>query len=89
MKKKNNSVLWMLVLSCFLLASCGKQTASPGEASSSGEENLLEITAQEQENEERPSIENYTKYADYEPVKAEPAALVPGENDHILVAYFS
>ena len=89
MKKKNNPVLLMLILSCFLLASCGKQMPSPGEASSSSEENLSEITAQEQENEDRSSIENYTKYADYEPVKAEPAALVPGENNHILVAYFS
>ena len=33
--------------------------------------------------------ENYSKYADYTPVRAEPAEIVPGENYHVLVAYFS
>ena len=33
--------------------------------------------------------ENYSKYTDYTPVKAEPEEIIRGENDHILVAYFS
>ncbi len=38
---------------------------------------------------EVPGPGNYSKYADYTPVKAEPAEIVPGDNHHVLVAYFS
>ena len=36
-----------------------------------------------------PEIENYTRYTDYEPQKADPTGLIPGENHHVLVAWFS
>ena len=38
---------------------------------------------------EETGAENYSKYTDYVPVKAEPVEIRHGENDHILVAYFS
>ena len=38
---------------------------------------------------ETSGADNYSKYTDYTPVKAEPAEIIHGENDHILVAYFS
>ena len=38
---------------------------------------------------ETSGTDNYSKYTDYTPVKAEPAEIIYGENDHILVAYFS
>ena len=82
--KKKFCLLLAMLLSCFLLASCGSPAVSSDEDSASVE------SVQEQEpKSDLAGIENYTKYADYEPVKAEPTALVPGENDHILVAYFS
>lgn len=34
-------------------------------------------------------IENYTRYTDYEPHKAEPVGLIPGTNHQVLVAWFS
>ena len=34
-------------------------------------------------------IENYTRYTDYEPQKADPIGLIPGENHNVLVAWFS
>ena len=36
-----------------------------------------------------PEIENYTRYTDYEPQKANPIGLIPGENHNVLVAWFS
>jgi len=33
--------------------------------------------------------ENYSKYTEYTPVKAEPEEIIRGDNEHILVAYFS
>ena len=33
--------------------------------------------------------ENYSRYTDYTPVKAEPGEIIRGDNSHILVAYFS
>ncbi len=36
-----------------------------------------------------PEIENYTRYTNYEPQKADPIGLIPGENHHVLVAWFS
>lgn len=36
-----------------------------------------------------PEIENYTRYTDYEPQKADPIGLIPGENHNVLVAWFS
>lgn len=35
------------------------------------------------------AAEGYTKYADYEPMQAVPAELIPGTNHNILIAYFS
>ena len=35
------------------------------------------------------AAEAYTKYADYEPVQAVPAELIPGTNHNVLIAYFS
>ena len=35
------------------------------------------------------AAEAYTKYADYEPMQAVPAELIPGTNHTILIAYFS
>lgn len=38
---------------------------------------------------EETGAENYTKYTDYTPVKAGPAEIIYGENDSVLVVYFS
>lgn len=36
-----------------------------------------------------PEIENYTRYTNYEPQKADPIGLISGENHNVLVAWFS
>lgn len=62
------------LLICLCLTACGKE-ASQNTSTPSGTANS--------------GVENYTKYADYEPVKAEPIDLVAGDRRNILVAYFS
>lgn len=62
------------LLICFCLTACGKE-ASQNTSTPSGTANS--------------GVENYTKYAEYEPVKAEPIDLVAGDRRNILVAYFS
>lgn len=62
------------LLICLCLTACGKE-ASQNTSTPSGTANS--------------GVENYTKYADYEPVKAEPIDLIAGDCRNILVAYFS
>lgn len=62
------------LLICLCLTACGKE-ASQNTSMPGGTANS--------------GVENYTKYADYEPVKAEPIDLIAGDCRNILVAYFS
>lgn len=62
------------VLLCFCLTACDKETV-PEQAAS--------------DDAAATGAENYTKYADYDPVKAEPVDFIQGENQNILIAYFS
>ena len=76
-------------LLCLCLTACGRNEVQNGvrnearnevqnEAWNDAISDIAEVTA-----------ENYTKYADYEPAKAKPSSLSAGDNQNVLVAYFS
>ena len=77
-------------LLCLCLAACGRNEVQNGvrgearnevqnEARNDVASDITEVTG----------AENYTKYADYEPAQAEPVSLYAGDNQNILIAYFS
>ncbi|MDE6864577.1 MAG: hypothetical protein K2J41_09370 [Eubacterium sp.] len=61
-------------LLCLCLTACGRNGVQNDSTS-----DIIDVVG----------AENYTKYADYEPVKAEPAGLSVGDNQNVLIAYFS
>ena len=71
----------MIALLVFLLTACGGK-----EAVADDTRPAPEITEPAQTG---GAAEAYTKYADYEPVQAVPAELIPGTNHNVLIAYFS
>ena len=71
----------MIALLVFLLAACGGK-----EAVADDTRPAPEVTEPAQTG---GAAEAYTKYADYEPVQAVPAELIPGTNHNVLIAYFS
>lgn len=77
---KRNKV-WIIagILTAVLLIGCGCSTDSVSGSSDSANSN--KNTGNE--------IENYTRYADYTPVKAKDAGITKGSDGNILVAYFS
>lgn len=77
MNQKILAVLLGAVLLSESLTGC-QNTASTNASSA--------VSSSETSNSE---IENYTKYADYTPEKAQPKDVIPGKNSRVLVAYFS
>ena len=71
----------MTALLVFLLTACGGK-----EAVADDTRPAPEVTEPAQTG---GAAEAYTKYADYEPVQAVPAELIPGTNHNVLIAYFS
>ena len=71
----------MIALLVFLLAACGGK-----EAVADDTRPAPKVTEPAQTG---GAAEAYTKYADYEPVQAVPAELIPGTNHSVLIAYFS
>ena len=71
----------MIALLVFLLTACGGK-----EAVADDTRPAPEVTEPAQTG---GAAEAYTKYADYEPVQAVPAELIPGTNHNVLIAYFS
>ena len=71
----------MTALLVFLLAACGGKGAVADDMRPAPE-----VTEPAQTG---GAAEAYTKYADYEPVQAVPAELIPGTNHNVLIAYFS
>lgn len=69
-------------LLCLCLTACGLNEVPSGVQGEAGSDVASDIT-------EVTGAENYTKYADYEPVKADPGSLSVGDNQNILIAYFS
>lgn len=78
------------VLLCLCLTACGRNEVQNGVRNEARNE-----VQNEARNDSTPDIttvsdaENYAKYADYEPVKAEPVDLLAGDNRNVLIAYFS
>ena len=78
-------------LLCLCLTACGRSEVPSGvrgearnEVQSEARDDVAsDITA------EVTGAKNYTKYADYEPTKADPGSLSVGDNQNILIAYFS
>lgn len=93
--ERAKTVFIFALLFCFLLTGCGKETAEDRKESGSGTASgvsgsePVSDTEMAEDAEAGTGIENYTKYADYDPLRAEPASLAEGENRNILVAYFS
>lgn len=83
----------LALLLMFALTACGKETAGDRKASdtpSPSSDSQMPVTNEDMKvSDIGTGIENYTKYADYEPVKADPLDLIAGENRNILIAYFS
>ena len=71
----------MIALLVFLLTACGGKGAVADDMRPAPE-----VTEPAQTG---GAAEAYTKYADYEPVQAVPAELIPGTNHNVLIAYFS
>ena len=71
----------MIALLVFLLTACGGKGAVADDMRPAPE-----VTGPAQTG---GAAEAYTKYADYEPVQAVPAELIPGTNHNVLIAYFS
>lgn len=71
----------IIALLAFLLTSCGGKEAVADDTKA-----VPEVTEPVQTGSE---AEAYTKYADYEPMQAVPAELIPGTNHSVLIAYFS
>ena len=71
----------MTALLVFLLTACGGEGAVADDMRPAPE-----VTEPAQTG---GAAEAYTKYADYEPVQAVPAELIPGTNHNVLIAYFS
>ena len=83
-------MLVFAILLLFSLAGCGKERAQGGTVSDtvrSSSDRQLPVVAEGGET--GAGIENYTRYADYEPVGAEPAGLIAVESRNVLIAYFS
>jgi flavodoxin len=79
---KQKKVFITGILTAVLLAGCGSSTATASPVSTAAASDpATEDTSSE--------IENYTRYADYTPVKAEDAGITSGSAGNILVAYFS
>ena len=71
----------MIALLVFLLTACGDKEAAADDTSPAPE-----VTEPVQTG---GAAEAYTKYADYEPMQAVPAELIPGTNHNVLIAFFS
>ena len=75
----SKKIFILVFLHCLCLTACGKEAMPDDSTSSDLASDITTVSG----------AENYTKYADYEPVKAEPASLIAGDNSSVLVAYFS
>ncbi len=75
------------ILTAVLLSGCGSQSNNTiSSNASTSVDSSSPASAEENTGDE---IENYTRYADYTPVKAEDAGITSGSAGNILVAYFS
>ncbi|MEE8886413.1 MAG: cyclophilin-like fold protein [Eubacteriales bacterium] len=75
------------ILTAVLLSGCGSQ--SNNTISSNASTSVYSSSLASTEENTGDEIENYTRYADYTPVKAEDAGITSGSAGNILVAYFS
>lgn len=75
------------ILTAVLLSGCGSQ--SNNTISSNASTSVYSSSPASTEENTGDEIENYTRYADYTPVKAEDAGITSGSAGNILVAYFS
>ena len=75
------------ILTAVLLSGCGSQ--SNNTVSSYASTSVDSSNPASTEENTGDEIENYTRYADYTPVKAEDAGITSGSAGNILVAYFS
>jgi len=75
--------LWTVLIGMALIAGVLAGCQSTAQTDSS---QLLDTSASESGD---PETENYTRYADYTPEKAEPKEVVSGKDPSVLVAYFS
>ncbi|MBB5182612.1 cyclophilin-like fold protein [Catenisphaera adipataccumulans] len=70
------------ILTAVLLSGCGSQSNNTISRNASTSDDSSSPASTDE-------IENYTRYADYTPVKAEDAGITSGSAGNILVAYFS
>lgn len=97
-------ILLPALLTALLLAGCGSNTASGVSESSSSVSSedserkdkqtermssLSEAESSVSFSEDESEIQNYTRYTDYTPVRAEDAGVTAGTNRNMLVAYFT